>query len=206
MKWLNYPLLLLPLCTPAGASSFLDQDAVKAWVDKPTPNRFAVCFNHTCAETAVIGVTKTQWQKVRALFAPKAKSANEERRRIARAIALMERIVGPKIGTQNDKSRNFEGTLAEGNQQDCIDESTNTTTYLTMMEQDHLLHFHTVQETATRGWFIMGMPHTSAVIREDRSGIDYAVDSWFHDNGVEPEILTVEEWWKQWYPKTTKHR
>ena len=45
----------------------------------------------------------------------------------------------------------FEGVLKSGNQMDCIDESTNTTTYLNMMAKDGLLHFHSVEPTADTG-------------------------------------------------------
>jgi hypothetical protein len=197
-------LLSLPSTLLAARGGFLDTDKIREWVNEPKPDNFAVCFNHTCAETAIIGLNASQWQQVRTLFRPAPANAAEERRRITKAIGLFERLVAPKIGTENDKGMNFEGTLAEGNQQDCIDESTNSTTYLTLMQQDGLLRFHKVQETATRGWFFMGLPHTTAVIKDNASGIDYAVDSWFHDNGDDAEILPVNEWWNGWHPSEKK--
>jgi hypothetical protein len=191
-------LLMLPL--PALAYGFLEQAKVKPWVNDPQIDHFSVCFNHSCAETAIIGLQAQDWQQVADLFSPPAEDGAEERRRIGEAIALLERLVGPKINTEHDKGGNFKGTLAEGNQQDCIDESTNTTTYLTLIQQQGLLRYHQVQETSTRGWFLMGMPHTTAVIRDRESGINYAVDSWFHDNGKPPEILPVDQWRDAWYP------
>ncbi len=49
---------------------------------------------------------------------------------------------------------------------DCIDESINTTLYLTMFQKFGLLREHQVEDRATRGWFIGGWPHTTAVISE----------------------------------------
>lgn len=195
-------LLLLPL--QALAYGFLEPGAAKDWVNEPQIDRFSVCFNHSCAETAIVSLQAQDWQRVTELFSPPAEDGAEERRRIGEAIALLERLVAPKIHTEHDKGMNFKGTLAEGNQQDCIDESTNTTTYLTLIQQQGLLRHHQVQETSTRGWFLMGMPHTSAVIRDRASGIDYAVDSWFHDNGKPPEILPVDQWRNGWYPPEDK--
>jgi hypothetical protein len=191
-------LMLAPL--QLGASGFLDSDSPRLWVDEPQLDQFSLCFNHTCKETATVGLDRKQWQRIRDLFTPPPQSASRERQRIAQAIGLLETLVGPMIGTQNDKAMNFQGSLAQGNQQDCIDESTNATTFLTLMAQQHLLKYHQVQATSTRGWFIMGMPHTTAVIRDKASGIDYAVDSWFHDNGHPAEILPLDTWRNGWYP------
>ncbi|MBF0255335.1 MAG: hypothetical protein HQL47_02515 [Gammaproteobacteria bacterium] len=200
MIWPSLPLLWLLTSAAANAAGFLDRDGIKPWVDQPKVDNFALCFNHSCKETAVVGLRPAQWAQVERLFKPPAASAEAERARIGQAIALLERLVAPLIGTQNDKAMNFQGSLAQGNQQDCIDESTNTSTFLNLIQQQGLLRFHRLQATSTRGWFIMGMPHTTAVIRETRSGIDYAVDSWFHDNGKPPEILPVSQWRKGWHP------
>jgi hypothetical protein len=77
---------------------------------------------------------------------------------------------------------------------DCVDESTNTTTYLTMLLKDGLLKWHNVEDRATRGFFIFGWPHTTAVIRDTVTGQLYVVDSWFLDNGQPPYIQKLEDW------------
>ncbi|MEO5343810.1 MAG: hypothetical protein H7842_10815 [Gammaproteobacteria bacterium SHHR-1] len=191
-------LLLIPLLSQA--NPFLEPERIKAWVDEPRLERFSLCYNHSCTETAIVGLSAKQWAQVERLFRPKPKGPAAERKAIARAIGLLETLVAPLIGTQQDKALNFQGSLAQSNQLDCIDEARNSTTYLKLMQQLGLLRFHRVRDTATRGWFINGMPHTTAVIRERRSGLDYAVDSWFHDNGVAAEVLPVDEWSNGWHP------
>lgn len=168
-------------------------------ITDPAPGRFSVCSEHTCHKITQVSLAPAQWQQVRDQFSPPAESAADERTRIARAIALMETLVGPLAGTANDKGRNFKGVGTEG-QMDCIDESTNTTSYLTMMAQDGLITHHSVEDRVTRGYVIFGWPHTTAVIRDNESGERYAVDSWFLDNGEPPFILPLQVWHDGWEP------
>jgi hypothetical protein len=163
------------------------------------PTRFSVCSEHTCAKVSTVGLTPAQWDTIRSVFAPAAPQAAEERVRIARALALLETLVGALTGTAHDKGRNFQGVGTEG-QMDCIDESTNTTTYLTLMARDGLLRWHRVEDRATRGFFIFGWPHTTAVISALDDRTRYAVDAWFDDNGAAPAILPLEIWEQGWTP------
>jgi len=186
---------VIGLAQPVLADTFVRSDIIT----DPTPARFSVCSEHTCQRVAVVGLHPEQWQRERRLFLSPPLDAVQERERIAQAIALMEAMVGPLTGTEHDKGRNFQGVGVAG-QMDCIDESTNTTTYLTMLLKDGLLKWHSVEDRATRGFFIFGWPHTTAVIRETGSGALFAVDSWFLDNGAEPFILPLAMWTQGWKP------
>ena len=68
--------------------------------------------------------------KIKKLFP--AKNAADERRRIALAIGEWEKIIGTRNGTWRDLGNTF--SAGDMFQQDCIDESTNTTVYLTLMQ------------------------------------------------------------------------
>lgn len=182
-------VMLFGLVQPVLADTFVRPDIIT----DPSPARFSVCSEHTCRRVTVVGLQPEQWQRERRLFLPPPLDAVQERERIAQAIALMEAMVGPLTGTEQDKGRNFQGVGIEG-QMDCIDESTNTTTYLTMLLKDGLLKWHSVEDRATRGFFIFGWPHTTAVIRDTVTGQLYAVDSWFLDNGQPPYIQKLEDW------------
>lgn len=180
---------------PAYADTFVRSDIIT----DPAPERFSVCSGHTCSEVKQVAMTSAQWLQVRDQFLPPAETAEDERRDIARVIAFMETLVGPLAGTSNDKGRNFQGVGTDG-QMDCIDESTNTTSYLTMLVQEGLVTRHSVQDRVTRGFFIFGWPHTTAVIRDNESGERFAVDSWFLDNGEPPFILPLQVWQDGWKP------
>ncbi|MBZ0093609.1 MAG: hypothetical protein K8F27_15490 [Sulfuricellaceae bacterium] len=188
------------LATLLGSSTGHAEVPIRADViADPTPGRFSVCYNNTCKELAVIGLSPPQWQSVKALFQPPPSDAAGERKIIALAVARMEQLVGPLTDTAHDKGQNADPDDGS-NEMDCIDESTNTTTYLRLFVHDGLLRWHTVEDRATRGWFLFGWPHTTAVIRERASGVSYAVDSWFLDNGQPPFILPLDEWRRGWHP------
>ena len=184
---------LLVLCSLSRADVFVRDDINT----DPVPSQMTVCHGNGCLNLGYVTLTPDQWQEVRQVFHPLAHSAEEERVRLRGAIALMEKIVGTATGTSRDKGGTFNG--GEG-QMDCIDESINTTLYLTMFQKYGLMREHGVDDRATRGWFIGGWPHTTAVLLEKRSNLLWAVDSWFLDNGEPPFILPLETWKSGWEP------
>lgn len=187
------------LCWEAQADVFVRDDIVT----DPTPDNLSICHGNGCAILSHVVLTPAQWQDLRRIFHPLAEDAGEERERLRAAIGRMEEFVGAATGTWRDKGGTFNG--GEG-QQDCIDESINTTLYLTMFRKYGLMRWHRVEDRATRGWFVGGWPHTTAVISEpDESGGDaertfWAVDSWFLDNGEPPYIVPLEQWKSGWQP------
>jgi hypothetical protein len=170
-------------------------------VEHPGPAKFSVCYRHGCAGVTTISLDAGDWQEIVQIFAKPAPSAAAERARIAQAVASLEQLVGPLSGTADDRGGNLAGMWAGGNQMDCIDESTNTTTYLTLLQQAGLLTWHRVEGRSTRGFIIFGWPHTTAVVSEIDSEKRWVVDSWFHDNGTPPEILPLVEWKAGWSPE-----
>ena len=182
-------LLLLLAVAPVCADQFVRDDVI----DAPTPDSFVVCFDHTCATVFPVSMTPDEWDEAtRPLQRPAATSA-AERAAIAESIALFEAIVGRYTGTHRDRGRNLPG-IGQPGQLDCIDESTNTTTYLRMLEGDDMLRHHRVGKRITRFGLFVGMPHTTAVVVEIGSEQRYAVDSWFLDNGQPPFIAEIEHW------------
>ncbi len=188
---------ILCLTGNTAADVFVRDDIITT----PSPDGFSVCYGYTCAEVVELRLERDQWERIRVLFLSPPDSAEEERARIARAVGMMEIMIGGLANTANDKGGNLDGLFAGGNQLDCIDESTNSTTYLRMLATDGLLRRHSVQDRATRGFFLFGWPHTTAVIRDLGTQNDYAVDSWFYDNGIPPAILPLTIWRDGWEPE-----
>ncbi len=182
-------LLMLLAAAPAYPEPLVRDD----FIEVPSPDAFSVCFDHTCASVVTISLTADEWRAVTRLLQPGAASAIAERAAVAEAIALFEAIVGRYTGTHRDRGRNLRG-IGQPGQLDCIDESTNTTTYLNLLERDGLLRHHRVGRRSTRFGLFVGMPHTTAVIIEAGSGRRYAVDSWFLDNGQPPFIAEIGSW------------
>jgi hypothetical protein len=186
---------------PVSADDWLfRQDVIR----EPVPGRFSVCFDHSCRTIVTRSVSTQEWQRITAPLQTPASVAADERAAIALGIALMEQAVGEKTGTSGDRGGNLAGFGKQG-QMDCIDESNNTTTYLKLLQQDGLLNFHEVRDRSTRFGLFAGMPHTTAVIRDIATRQDYAVDSWFFDNGELPVILPLAEWEAGWSPDDEQH-
>lgn len=184
--------MLLTACAGTGAPTTTMEPA-------PSPRQIPVCWGYGCANIDSISLNDDEWRRVRGHFGTASRDAATERRQIAHAVAELEKIVGLKTGTHVDVGGTFPGLFRAG-QMDCIDESTNTTVYLRLFAAEGLLRWHAVGQDVTRGYFLFGWPHTTATVREKATGEDYAVDSWFFDNGVEPVIVPLEQWRSGWSP------
>ena len=168
----------------------------------PKPSNFTVCHGYGCRLTEQVSLAR-EWNDATAPLKVPAASAEEERRHVTLVIAAIEQAVGTKTGTSGDLGGTFDGAGEEG-QEDCIDEATNTTTYLVMLDEAGLLVWHEPRVPVSRGFFINGWPHTTAVLAQIGSGDLYAVDSWFHGNGVAPEVVALDDWLDGWSPKSVK--
>jgi hypothetical protein len=185
------------LLLPAGhgmADSAPEADLIR----DPAPARFNICFNHGCQNLADISLMPGQWQEIRELFSPEPVSPPEERERIALAVGHLESLAGELTGIDNDRGGSLAG-LWMSNQMDCVDESTNTHTYLVMLKNDGLLKYHVPAGNARRFWPRL-YQHYTAVIEETATQQKYAVDSWFLDNGQPPFIIPLNAWKQGWTP------
>ena len=154
-------------------------------------NKIAVCYDYSCKRVSQVVLIGSEWNRITKLFDGKARTSQEERHIIAKAIALMEQLTGKIVGTSNDKARNS-GT-GESGQMDCIDESINTTAYIRLFENKGWIKWHQVEDRVKRSPFFFDI-HWTAVIKDKQSNQLYAIDSWFRENGREPVILKLEEW------------
>ncbi len=197
----NTFLLLLGLFLQLISSSIIKADTFVRddIITNPDIGLFSMCHAQGCKTVEQLSLSITEWQKISQHFKPVANSAVKERLQIAKAIAEFEQIVGIKTDTSHDKAGLFESMGSYG-QLDCIDESTNTTTYLLIMEKQGLLKWHEPMDHVTRGFFIFGWPHSSAAMRERSGKAEFAVDSWFEDNGKRPHIIPLSQWRSGWTP------
>ena len=151
-----------------------------------------VCYNFGCKSKGAVRPTNADINRLADLFS-EVDSALEERTRIRLAIANMELIAARYLPTGNDIGGNYTQGMVEDGKQDCIDESTNTTSYLKFLDQQGWLHWHTVEERVHRAPYIFD-DHWAAQIRERTTNEIYVVDSWYRDNGKPPVIQKLEDW------------
>lgn len=180
------------------ADTFVRDDIITT----PDVDRFSMCHAQGCKEVEQLSLNKEEWHQIAQHFQPPAESAKAERIQIAQAIAEFEQIVGIKTDTHLDKAGLFKSMGSYG-QLDCIDESTNSTSYLLILQKQGLLKWHEPMNHVTRGFFIFGWPHSSAAMREINTANrdEYAVDSWFEDNGKAPHIILLSTWRSGWEPE-----
>ncbi len=170
----------------------------------PKLENFSHCHGYGCKFISDITLSDKEWRNIISSFSPTPDTATKERASIAASIAAFEKRVGAKTGTDEDVYGTFQDLGTK--QLDCIDESTNTTIYLMLLREKGLINFHTVEPPKTRIPFInhVTWPHQTAQIIEKETGTPYVVDSWFHDNGYPPEIVTLEQWNTGWKPNEHK--
>ncbi|MEZ5849632.1 MAG: hypothetical protein R3D68_03150 [Hyphomicrobiaceae bacterium] len=166
----------------------------------PKGNTVYVCHAYGCKmQTRFrftdedIAAIKTLMDKTRAADTPA-----EERRAVAYAVGWMETRTGDVIGTKDDRPGMDFTAPGDPTQQDCVDEATNTTSYLTVLQSNGFLKYHTVgtpfsKENLLRG--VGGWPHWTAVLVETSGSQKWAVDSWIYKNGENPAIVEVEKWY-----------
>ena len=167
---------------------------------KPEGNTITVCHAYGCKMQTRFRFTDEDVAALRDLMQKtrRADTAAEERRAVAYAIAWMETRTGDVIGTKADRPGMDFAASGDPTQQDCVDEATNTTSYLLVLAHNGLLKHHTVgtpfaKENLLRG--IAGWPHWTAILRENTNGQRWAVDSWIFANGENPAIVEAEKWY-----------
>jgi hypothetical protein len=168
-------------------------DITRIFHQTPQLNQFEICQGGGCAEVSATSLTELEWKAVAKIFNSPAKNAEDERKKIAQAIGVLEGLVGRKVGTSTDRAGTFDNAGYPG-QLDCNDEAINTTTYMRLLKQNGFIRFHEIEDTRTRDFFFTGWPHTTAVIHEIKTGDRYAVDSWFYDNGAPATIVPFSQW------------
>ncbi|VAV91063.1 hypothetical protein MNBD_ALPHA01-105 [hydrothermal vent metagenome] len=167
---------------------------------------FGVCKGYGCRYYLKTGLSDGEWQQITDVFTVPPKEAAEEREYIKKAIGLFERLIGPKTGTDSDDAGAQIINFSTRDQMDCIDEAFNSSTYLHLLRKAGLIRFHRLGKPLRRGNFIDRWPHNTATIHElalpetVKGEGHYVVDSWFHANGVAPEIIPASLWSKGWSP------
>jgi hypothetical protein len=179
------------------STTFLDRYAEP----NPTPARFLECHGFSCTESSRVALSSKDWHRVAAVLKPPAKNARAERRRIAQAVALMQRLVGAQTGTAvhqwTHQNMKILPNLGDPTQLDCIDEAVNTWTYMTMMERNGLFRFHRVAQLSNAG--SLTDPRNTAVLEEIGGGY-FAIDPALVDVGVPPPIIPLAVWMGDWPP------
>jgi hypothetical protein len=153
--------------------------------------RMRTRFKFNDQDVAELGAIMKKWRT-------KADTAEDERRGVAYAIGWIETRVGNEIGTKDDRAgMDFEAS-GDPTQQDCVDEATNTTSYMTVLQNKGLLRHHTVGVPFAKDNYLKGVSgwtHWTAILNETANKQRWAVDSWIYANGENAAIVEAENWY-----------
>lgn len=200
-RWVTAAMLglLAAGCTHERTGS-VDRHYADFKIREPRGNTVYVCHAYGCKKQTRFRFTDEDITAISKLMETtrKEESAAEERRAVAYAIGWMERRTGDVIGTKDDRPGMDFMASGDPTQQDCVDEASNTTSYLLVLAHNKLLRHHTVgtpfaKENYLRG--VAGWTHWTAVIHETANGQKWAVDSWIFANGENPAIVETEKWY-----------
>ncbi len=191
-------LLALPGCAyqPKG---LIDDHFSTYKARLPEQNRVFVCSSYGCRTQTPFTFSAADLAEIRKIMSDKRTvTAAEERQATRAALAWMETRADKAVGTWQDRPGDDAMGNGDPTQMDCVDVATNLASYLLVLERNKLLRHHQVgsvmvKEDIRRG--LSGWTHYAAILKEQRSGQQYAVDGWLMASGQAPEIVETEKWY-----------
>ena len=160
----------------------------------PDPANPVVCHGFGCAYRTPILLRNADRAQIKKLFGTARKNPEAERKAVAAAMAWFEKRVAAEAGTAKAKARAGLGSAGDPSQFDCLDKTSNTVGVLAIVNEMGLLRHHVIDAPESRGLITGGLPHTTAVVRERKSGQKWVVDGWTHNNGELPDVMPLETW------------
>jgi len=191
---------------PGAASSqaFVD-DAHASSVSMPLPPEYVIgpdgavtlriCFNWSCARRQTMTFTPKDMAIVKRHIARCLGTALHDRLQHVRIgiwqMELLAQKYQPLLANDlaiNDREAGVAGRM------DCVDNASNTTTYLYILRDIRELAGWTVSSPKVRSLFDLTAVHWTAVIIDTNSGLPWSVDSWFRPNGHLPMVMPLPSW------------
>ncbi len=207
-------LLLLPLVSMGSDIDYSKRqmsqfqiaiEALKSLsAEKLTLESVPFCIRYTCREIISVQIPEHEWNAATEILTLKPASAEMERAILSEVMSRVEVLMGRVTNTQYDIGGTFRAKSIkqlDSLQLDCVDEAFNMYVYLSLLNNESKLHWHDVSEIVHRGWlFDLAYPHTALSIVELGTRDRFVIDSWFHDNGRPPEVLSLSVWEAGWTP------
>ncbi len=166
----------------------------------PNGNTVTVCSAYGCKAQTKVRLKAKDIAEIKKLMGKWRTKDTPDRERVAVAYAVgwLESRIGDEIGTSADRAGMEYNGPGDPTQQDCVDEATNTTAYLLVLQSNGFLKHHTVstpfaKEALWRG--VAGWPHWTAVLVQNDDKQRWAVDSWIYENGENPAVVEAEKWY-----------
>ncbi|AXE34143.1 hypothetical protein [Chromobacterium phragmitis] len=156
-----------------------------------------ICYHYGCSRHAQFGISEEEHDWLATRLA-RADSASAEREAVADAVLALYRIAARTTPIWQDRGGNFRDGPAEG-RMDCVDHSSNVTTFLNYLQRQGWLKFHRAAPPEWRAPWILDL-HYTGVLRDNTDGQNWAVDSWFKDFGEPPVVVPLSVWMTGYEP------
>lgn len=192
-------LLLFIVPTASIAKVSVDERNIEIHFSKynkaklPIKNTAYVCSAYGCKTRTNFTFKKPHLDMLKKIMSY-PKNASEERESLRVAISYIESIVGPATGTSEDRPSIGVFGNGDNSQLDCVDEATNVTSYLMILNYNNLLKFHNIESPNWKGG-IFKWTHYAAVIKDIRTGVNWAIDAGVGKNGEKPLIIEYSRWY-----------
>ncbi len=198
----------------AASSQPIFDDAQGSSVSSPLPPEYVIdpngsvtlriCFNWSCARRQIITFTPNDMALLKRHLAFCLGTSLHDRLQHVRIgiwqMELLAQQYQPLLANDlaiNDFEADVEGRM------DCVDNASNTTTYLHILQDIRELAGWTVSSPKVRSLFDITAVHWTAVIIDTESGRPWSVDSWYRPNGHLPMVMPLSSWSdkkKAWEP------
>ncbi|WP_462320127.1 hypothetical protein [Halochromatium sp.] len=173
-------------------------------IDKDGSVTLRICFNWSCSVRENMTFTASDMDLIKRRMATcSAGSLHDRLQQVRIGIWHMELLAQkyqPLLA--NDLAINDFDAEAMG-RMDCVDNSSNTTTYLEILRDIGALPGWKVSVPKVRNLFDITAVHWTAVLINLDSGRAWSVDSWYRPNGHLPMVMPLESWIdekKAWEP------
>lgn len=154
-----------------------------------------VCYNWSCARTEELVFSRQDLSAAtREMMRCSGTALHERLQSIRIGIWQMENLARKYLPVlANDRAVNDQDQDSEG-RTDCVDNTSNTTTFLRILNDLSMLDGWIVSTPRVRDRFNLWQVHWTAVIIDERSGDHWSVDSWFRPHGHLPYLMPLADW------------
>ncbi len=163
-----------------------------------------LCYNWSCATRKTVYFSAREMAGVRQQMAMcRSDSMHERLQRVRIGIWQMETLAEKHLPVlandegENEKDRGLAGRT------DCVDNSTNTRTYLQVLMEMGEIDGWSIAAPQIRNRFDVNTVHWTAVLRDETDGKPWSIDSWYRPNGHLPFVMPLAGWEKEhlgWEP------
>jgi len=173
-------------------------------IDRDGSVTLRICYNWSCARRQTMTFTPNDMALLKRHMALCPGTSLHDRLQHVRIgiwqMELLAQKYQPLLANDlaiNDFDEEVEGRM------DCVDNTSNTTTYLHILQDIRELAGWTVSSPKVRSHLDITAVHWTAVIIDTESGLPWSVDSWFRPNGHLPMVMPLPSWIdkkKAWEP------